>query len=86
MTSAMVMQGLSALGGRRLCGLPTLALGVDGGGVDTKAGRFLDRVEAEMAAPLAEAPEKVAIPRGLVLLRKDWKSARRREATTLHLR
>jgi hypothetical protein len=46
--------------------LPTLALGLDGGGVDTRAARFLDRVEAEMAARLAAAPENVAIPLGLV--------------------
>jgi hypothetical protein len=51
--------------------LPTLALGLDGGGVGTRASRFLDSVEAEMAARLAAAPEKVAIPLGLVVLRKD---------------
>jgi hypothetical protein len=51
--------------------LPTLALGLDGGGADTRAARFLDRVEAEMAARLAVAPERVLIPLGLVVLRKD---------------
>jgi SAM dependent carboxyl methyltransferase len=51
--------------------LPTLALGLDGGGTDMRAGTFLDRVETEMAARLAAAPEKVVIPLGLVVLRKD---------------
>jgi hypothetical protein len=51
--------------------LPTLALGLDGGGVGTRAAQFLDRVETEMAARLAAAPQKVAIPLGLVVLRKD---------------
>jgi hypothetical protein len=51
--------------------LPTLARDLDRGGADTRAGEFLDRVEAEMAARLAAAPEKVVIPLGLVVLRKD---------------
>jgi hypothetical protein len=50
--------------------LPTLARGLDGGGADARAAQFLDRLETEMAARLAAAPQKVAIPLGLVGLKK----------------
>jgi hypothetical protein len=50
--------------------LPTLALALDGNGAERTA-EFLEKVEADMAARLAMAPEKFPIPLGLVGLRKE---------------
>ncbi|MGK9167837.1 class I SAM-dependent methyltransferase [Inquilinus limosus] len=42
--------------------LPTLAQGLDGGQGDARAGAFIDRVEAGVAARLAARPEKMIVP------------------------
>lgn len=51
---------------------PTLALGLDGGRDDRRAAKFVDKLEAGMAARLAAAPQPMSIPlANIVLVRKD---------------
>jgi hypothetical protein len=50
---------------------PTLALALEGGRDDPRAHAFLDRLEAAMAARLAQKPEPMAIPLAVLALTKD---------------
>jgi hypothetical protein len=49
---------------------PTLASGLDGGADDPRHGEFLDRLEHDVAARLAAAPEPMVIPLATVVLTK----------------
>jgi SAM dependent carboxyl methyltransferase len=50
---------------------PTLAAGLDGGRNDPRMVTFVDRLEADMAARLAAAPDRMIIPLGKMLLVKE---------------
>jgi hypothetical protein len=50
---------------------PTLAAGLDGGREDTRAATFVDRLEADVAARLAAAPEPMLIQLAQMLLVKE---------------
>ena len=50
---------------------PTLAAGLAGGRDDPRAAMFIDRLEADLAARLAVAPERMLIPLGKMLLVKE---------------
>ncbi|KUI38335.1 SAM-dependent methyltransferase [Mycobacterium sp. GA-2829] len=54
--------------------LPTLVGGLDGGRTDPRAGQFLDRLEAGIAARLAAAPEVSQIPLAQLVLHKRPKT------------
>ena len=41
---------------------PTLAAGLEGGRTDPRAATFVERLESELAARLAAAPERILIP------------------------
>ena len=49
---------------------PTLATGLTGGGTDSRAGAFVDRMETGMKARLAASPEPMVIPLGKMLFVK----------------
>jgi hypothetical protein len=50
---------------------PTLAAGLDNGREDRRAATFVDRLEADVAARLAAAPEPMLIPLAKMLLVKE---------------
>jgi len=50
---------------------PTLALGLNGGRNDPRAGAFLDKLETATAARLALKPEPTVIPLAIVVLAKE---------------
>ncbi|MGY4708874.1 SAM-dependent methyltransferase [Mycolicibacterium sp. CBM1] len=54
---------------------PALAAALDPGSVDERAGQFVDRLEASVAARLAAAPEQMSIPLAQVVLVKRRGSA-----------
>jgi hypothetical protein len=56
----------------RASAFPTLALGLDGGRDDPRATKFVDKLEAGMAARLAATPQPMRIPlANIVLVKKD---------------
>jgi SAM dependent carboxyl methyltransferase len=50
---------------------PTLAGGLDCGRADPRAAAFIDRLEADVSARLAAAPEQMLIPLGMMLLVRE---------------
>jgi hypothetical protein len=50
---------------------PTLAAGLEGGRDDPRAAGFVNRLEADVTARLAAAPERMLIPLGKMLLVKE---------------
>jgi hypothetical protein len=50
---------------------PTLAAQLDGGPADPRAGTFVDCMEAGMTARLADAPERMRIPLGKIVLARN---------------
>jgi hypothetical protein len=53
---------------------PTMASALDGGRADPRAGEFVERLQAGMAARMAAEPEEMQIPLAQVVLRKRVKS------------
>ncbi len=51
--------------------LPTLAQNLDVGGQDSRAARFVARMEADMASRLAAAPEPMLIPLAALVIARD---------------
>jgi hypothetical protein len=48
-----------------------ILLALDGGAGDPRSPQVLDKVEAELAIPLAASPERLLIPLALVSARKS---------------
>jgi hypothetical protein len=53
---------------------PAMASALDGGRADPRAGEFVERLQAGMAARMAAEPEEMQIPLAQVVLRKRPKS------------
>jgi hypothetical protein len=58
----------------RVSVFPTMADALGGGTTDPRRGQFLDRLESEVAARVAAAPEPTLIPLAKVVLAKDGRS------------
>jgi hypothetical protein len=67
--------GDSWAGFLRVSVFPTLVAALDGGAGDPRAGQFVERLHADMAAQLAAAPEPMSIPLAKLVLVKRRRSA-----------